>query len=90
MMTKLKEILEVSDLDQFVEMLTSWHKRKVAILEHMRTIPEGTEMEDDGHSVILTGDMLTGFKAGLQLALLELGSLPFESIEEPYAAATQA
>ena len=31
-----------------------------------------------GESVTMTGDMLVVFKAGIELALMELGTLPFQ------------
>ena len=75
-MTK-PETLLIKDIDQFVNLLTRWHAEKVKVLEHMLEVPDGTEMERDGVSVVLTADMLAGFKAGIDLALMELGSLPF-------------
>lgn len=76
----------IEDLDQFVSLLTGWHSNKVAMLEHLLEIPEGTEMQvDGGDSVALTGDILAGFKAGLNVALMELGKLPFESAPLPDA-----
>lgn len=74
------ETIEIYDLGQFVKYLTAWHSHKVKILEHMLSIPEDSEMVVDGgsaSSVIMTGDMLAGFKAGVELALIELGTMPF-------------
>lgn len=72
------EILPITDLDQFAGLLTNWHASKVAVLEHMLSIPEGTEMSiDGGDSVPLTGDLLAGLKVGINLCLMELGNLPF-------------
>ena len=83
-MTKPETIL-IGDIDQFVNLLTRWHVEKVKVLEHMLEVPDGTEMECDGASVVLTGDMLAGFKAGINLSLMELGILPF--VSEPDAVA---
>lgn len=71
----------VEDLDTFVEMLTHWHENKVAILTHMMEVPECTEVEVDGKPFVLAGDMMDGYKLGIQLALMELGVLPFASEE---------
>jgi len=81
------ETVEIADLDQLVKLLTGWHSQKVAVLEHMIDLPEGTEMSvgDSPESIVMTGDMLAGFKAGLGLALIELGTLPF-LCEEPTTA----
>ena len=82
----------VNDLDQFVRVLVAWHAKKVATLRHMKDIPEGTEAtQDDQPPVILTGDVLKGFRMGLDLALEELGTLPFEAeLEEVPVKAEQA
>lgn len=71
-------IMPIESLDQFAGLLTAWHAEKVRVLEHMLQIPEGTEMVvDGGEAVPLIGDRLAGFKAGIQLSLMELGTLPF-------------
>ena len=80
------ETIAIDDLDQFVKILVHWHQGKVGTLQHMLEIPDGTVMElsaDSTTSVTLTGDMLDGFKAGLGLALMELGELPFLYEQEP-------
>lgn len=85
--------IEIEDLDQFVKILASWHAQKVKILERMLTVPDGTEMVvtgDEPVTAILTGDMLVGFKAGLNLSLMELGTLPFGYETEPEATAAPA
>ena len=69
--------IEIDDLDQFVKILTAWHASKVKILNHLTQIPEGTEMVSGTSSVILQGDVLKGFVAGIEVALMELGKLPF-------------
>jgi hypothetical protein len=82
--------VEVTNLDQFVSILSGWHSNRVQTLEHMLQIPDGTEVEvknEDGSAQqhIITGDVLVGFKLGLNLSLMELGSLPFvtETAEAP-------
>jgi hypothetical protein len=82
--TPIPETVAITDVNQFVGILTDWHAHKVAILEHMLQVPDGTEMQvDDGESIILTGDMLAGFKAGISIALMELGVLPFVAEMDP-------
>lgn len=79
-MTEASPTIEINDLDQFVRIMAGWHGQKVKTLKHMLEVPDGTEMivgEDDPTKVILTGDMLAGFKAGIELSLIELGTLPF-------------
>ena len=73
--------IEIEDLNQFVKMLAAWHAQKVKVLKYMLEVPEGTEMivgEETPVTAILTGDMLVGFKAGIELSLIELGVLPFQ------------
>lgn len=74
----------VEDVDQFAILVSDWHAKKVAVLEHMLTVPPGTEMEITSEgaptTVTLAADILDGFKAGVGLALIELGSLPFQAI----------
>lgn len=87
--------IEIQDLNQFVQMLAGWHEKKVKTLQHMLGVPDGTEMvvgEENPTKVILTGDMLAGFKAGIELSLMELGELPFlyETESEAAPAATPA
>ena len=79
------DTVEIDNIDHFVAILTGWHAGKVKTLQHMLEIPEGTEMLVDGSAsgVILTGDMLAGFQAGIGLALMELGTLPFTAEPEP-------
>ena len=80
------ETIEITDVNQFVGILIDWHAKKVAILEHMLQVPEGTEMiVDGGTPVILTGDMLAGVQAGISMALMELGILPFVAEMERFA-----
>lgn len=85
--------IEIEDLNQFVKMLAAWHSQKVKILEYMLKVPEGTEMiigEETPTTVILTGDMLVGLKAGIELSLIELGELPFQYETEDEAEPTPA
>lgn len=75
-------LLYIDDLDQFINILHIWHGRKVKVLEHMLTIPEGTEMALDGFTIQLSGDAHTAFVEGIKLALHELGTLPFTVEQE--------
>ena len=77
------DTVEVDNLDHFVAILTGWHTSKVKMLQHMTTLPEGTEMESEsGTKLVLSGDVLAGFQAGIGLALMELGTLPFAAEPE--------
>ena len=69
--------LEIKDLDQALFILDRWHSKRVAELEHMLTLPDGAVMESETSEITLTGDVRSGFQAGLALALMQLGTLPF-------------
>lgn len=70
--------LEVVSLNQFVTLLSKWHENRVAQLEHLLEIPEGTEASlNDEVTVKLSGDTRTGFLIGVTLGLAQLGTLPF-------------
>lgn len=76
--TEKPELVQVQDIHTFIALTARWHSNKVAVLEHMLNVPEGTTIQSNGGSEIaLEGAMLDGFKAGLGLALMELGQLPF-------------
>ena len=67
----------------FMDHLTGWHESKVALLQHMLDIPDGTELIlDDTKTLILTDNTLEGFKTGVSICLMELGVLPFSSMVE--------
>ena len=87
-----QETVPVQDLNQFVQLLTAWHENRVATMEHMLQIPDGTKVElgmPDGnkHNHELTGEKLDGFLIGLHFALMEFGQLPF--VTETEAAAPE-
>jgi hypothetical protein len=83
------ETVMIDTLDGFVRALHAWHHNKVQMLRHLQAIPDGTEVsKDEGEAFALTGDALKGFVMGLEVALEEMGELPFEaevdfSQEEP-------
>lgn len=82
------ETFPISDLDSMVTLLSGWHKKEVATLEHLLFIPDGTEVcFGDEPPIVLTGDLLTGFQTGISISLLRLGELPFivETDDAPVA-----
>ena len=86
-MTTQSDNVEVSDLDHFVKLLAHWHTAKVAVLKHMRELPETAEVSiDDGPATLVAGDFRKGYQLGLSLALSELGELPFVAELEESAA----
>ena len=85
-----QDTLVIEDMNQFVQLLVAWHSEKVKVLEHMLQVPDGSVMETNGIKATLTGDLLAGFKAGIELALMELGTLPFAYETEPPEAANDS
>ena len=76
--TEKPELVYIQDMSTFIALVTRWHKHKVQILEYMLNVPAGTVMQaNEGQEIVLEGALLDGFKAGLGLALMELGHLPF-------------
>lgn len=84
------DTLVIEDMNQFVQILVAWHSERVQALEHMLQVPDGTVMETNGIDATLTGDLLVGFKAGIELALMELGTLPFAYETDPPEAANDS
>ena len=70
-------LVSITNLDQFVQFLTAWHIEKSALTKHMLDIPDGTEFKVGDEPRIMTGDTLAGFKLGIEVALMHLGTLPF-------------
>lgn len=80
-MTQSNDTVILSDIDTFVTALTTWHKKQIATLAHMQKIPNGTEVcFNEGKTDVLTGDLLKGFIMGIELALIEMGTLPFVTV----------
>jgi hypothetical protein len=79
--TKLaqSETVSVTNLDQFVAMLSAWHGNRVAQMNKLMDIPEDAEViiEDLAQPVVLTGAVRTGFLIGITTGLAILGVLPF-------------
>ena len=74
----LPETINISDLDQFVSVLTAWHTQQIDTLKHLQDIPAGTEVQMDGvDPFTLEGDVLKGFQLGIDTCLGYLGALPF-------------
>lgn len=75
--TNKEQILEVTNLDQFVRILMAWHQQQLAIVKQVMEVPEGVEMEIDGKAYVLTKDNIEFFKAGATVVLSQFNQLPF-------------
>lgn len=94
-MTEPSDTIPVESLDQFVMILTAWHSEKCQVVQHLLTIPEGSEFEvgNDGEektTIILTGDSMAAFKLGIEMAMMQMGELPFVAEMEDGPAANDA
>lgn len=85
------EIVEMTDLDQFVQTLTAWHQAQCAKVQHMLKLPLGATFDIEGKRVVLRGKAMDAFKLGVEMALMQLGTLPFlvEMEESPEAKPAQ-
>ena len=69
------------ELGEFAELLTEWHHKKVG---NLREVQEGSKegtllkLGDDDKGFPLTGREAEFFKLGIEVALIELGTLPFK------------
>lgn len=72
------EIVQISDMGQFIALMQDWHTQQVATVRHFMEIPSGVEVQvEDEETFPLEGDTLKGFKLGINMALSYLGELPF-------------
>ena len=79
MSTKESEVAEQRPtLDQFAEQILVWQAQKMAELNHMLSIPEGTRVSlNAGESVVLEGEAMKAYRAGVSLAMVQFDKLPF-------------
>lgn len=83
---EVEPLLIVNGLDEFLPVLMDWHEKQVAIVEHLRMVPVGIEVEIEGSAPFtLTAESHRAFQMGIELSLQYLGSLPFQAEyeEEP-------
>lgn len=79
-----KDLLEITDVNTFIELTQLWHGQRVAVVQHMKEIPVGTRVvPDEGESeLLLEGDVLRAYKLGISLALGQFLNLPFQDVPE--------
>lgn len=73
----ISDTVQIENLDQFVKILTAWHNDKVKTCQHLLAVPEGAVFQVGESSIELNGQTLVGFKFGIEMALIQLGVLPF-------------
>lgn len=82
--------ITVESLDHFARLMAQWHMGRVAQLKHILTVPEGIQFTVGEEVLILQGDVLKGFKFGVELALIQFKELPFAFETEDAPTATPA
>lgn len=71
------DTVEINDINTFARAVAHWYNQRVALIKHLLTIPEGTAFEIDDQSIVIEGITRAGFLFGVELAIIQLGNLPF-------------
>ncbi len=71
-------LIQITNLDQFVGIMTLWHRQAAQATQHLLGVPVGGAFEVDGETIELTGMAHKAFLLGVNMALMNLGELPFE------------
>lgn len=84
----------IQDMDSFGALVTDWHGKVMHDLDHLMTLPEGSESElydaktDTTTTVVIEGDAYKAFMAAVMAAKAIVGKLPFSAVTaEPEAPA---
>ena len=74
-------IEQLATIDQLTQLLVAWYQRQIGLLTHLSNVPEGTEVQvgdaEEAEAFLLEGDVLKGYRLGLNMALSNISSLPF-------------
>lgn len=76
------ELVPVTSVDAMVGLLAAWNHKQLKLLNHMKEVPEGSDVEIGEETVKLEGDVLKAYKLGLSIGEELLGKLPFQIIPE--------
>ena len=81
------DTVEINDVNQFATAVIHWHKGRMGQLHHLLKVPEGTTFEvgegAEATKIELSGDVLAGFKFGVEMAIMQFNELPFVAEMEP-------
>lgn len=86
-------ITEIQNMDGFAQLIMAWHRAMLHDAKNLLNVPDGSPMifeendGDGGKEIILTGDALNAFRAGVVATIAMFTKLPFEAIEEDVAVA---
>lgn len=87
---QLPDTIPCDDLNSFVRTLTGWHTQKCAVVRRLLEVPEGSVFEIGEDELTLDTTNLAAFKFGIEMALMQLGTLPFVAELEADEAAVSA
>jgi hypothetical protein len=79
------EIAPMQNMDQFAFLMSSWFEDNHKQAQHFMTVPDGQSLtikldkDKEAEELILTGDTMKGFKAGMIVMMSIFDRLPFES-----------
>ena len=83
---QMNQIEEITTISQLSQLLVAWYDNQIAILDQLKDVPAGTQVQvgdkEANETYVLEGDVLTGYLLGLNLALSNIGSLPFIMMDE--------
>ena len=78
---QMNQIEEITTISQLSQLVATWYDNQIAILDQLKGVPAGTQVQvgdkEANETYVLEGDVLTGYLLGLNLALSNIGSLPF-------------
>lgn len=74
-------------LKELADVVIAWHQSRIDHIDEILESGDGKKgiklkNEEDGSEIVIEGDKLAGFRAGLHVAKLILGKLPF-SLQDP-------
>jgi hypothetical protein len=73
-------------IQYLADMVVKWHESRLSQIDEILNTPgdKGLKLrnEEDDSDILIEGEKLAGFRAGLHVAKLILGALPF-SLEPP-------
>lgn len=73
-------------IKELADVVIGWHQSRVDHFDELLATPKDKGLkihnEEDGSDIIIEGDKLAGFMAGIHVAKLILGKLPF-TLQDP-------
>jgi hypothetical protein len=80
------------EIKHFANLIVEWHENRLQTIEDLINTPKDKGLkihnEEDDSDIIIEGDKLAGFMAGMHVAKMILGKLPF-TLQDPCEAAEE-